>query len=397
MEKRYQVFVSSTFSDLWAEREAVLRAILELYHMPAGMELFPAANARAWDVIAGVIEASDYYVLVIGGRYGSLDENGISYTEKEYEFARACGKPIIAFLHQAPEDLPRSRTETDHARWQKLLDFRQKVESRHTCEYWRNAAELEKQVQRALTEATRTTPATGWIRADSADTPSVELEDDRVPGHLRDIEKLHGVIARKTRFRTAGNEILEYLVKYYMSGYASALKEAHHYQRLPLPSEPRLEVAIRMITSAKDVRAVSIILPQDQWLLTDEGSPYVRVNIEAARRGAGVQRVFVVENQRDLKKIAGTVRAMKAAGTDVRFAVRKELERALDKLVHAPFPVVNLLICDRRIATVSADHTKHDGLLVMSPADVGTYRDRFRLIWDCSRLWPSGEIDGADV
>ncbi|HEY0017449.1 MAG TPA: DUF4062 domain-containing protein [Longimicrobium sp.] len=390
MEKRYQIFVSSTFSDLRDEREAVLRSIRALYQMAAGMELFPATDARAWEVIEGVIAASDYYVLVIGGRYGSLDENGISYTEKEYDYARANGKPIIAFLHGDPNELPRGRTETDGARWDKLLAFRSKVEALHHCKYWKDAAELEKAVLLSLPQAIRTTPAIGWIRADSADTPSTDIQDDRVPGYLRDIVKLHGVIARKTRFRTADNEILEYLVKYYMSGYASALKEVHHYQRLSLPSEPRLEVAIRMIAGARDVRAVSIILPQDQWLLTDDGSPYVRVNIEAARRGAVVRRVFVVENQRDLRKIAGTVRALKAAGTDVRCAVRKELEKAVDK-------VVNLLICDRRIATVSADHTKHDGLLVMSPGEVGIYRDRFRLIWGCSHECPSDEIGGADA
>lgn len=48
MDKRYQVFISSTFRDLQQERQAVLRAVLELDHMPAGMELFPAGDDAAW-------------------------------------------------------------------------------------------------------------------------------------------------------------------------------------------------------------------------------------------------------------------------------------------------------------------------------------------------------------
>jgi hypothetical protein len=44
MEKRYQVFVSSTFSDLQEERQEIIQALLELKCIPAGMELFPAAN-----------------------------------------------------------------------------------------------------------------------------------------------------------------------------------------------------------------------------------------------------------------------------------------------------------------------------------------------------------------
>jgi len=47
MEKKHQVFISSTFRDLIVERQAVLKAVLELGHMPAGMELFPAADESA--------------------------------------------------------------------------------------------------------------------------------------------------------------------------------------------------------------------------------------------------------------------------------------------------------------------------------------------------------------
>lgn len=43
-ERRYQVFVSSTFRDLVPERQNVLQAILEVQAFPAGMELFASAN-----------------------------------------------------------------------------------------------------------------------------------------------------------------------------------------------------------------------------------------------------------------------------------------------------------------------------------------------------------------
>ena len=70
MEKRYQVFISSTFRDLVQERQEVLKAVLEIDHMPAGMELFPAADDAAWQLIKDVIDGSDHYVVIIGGRYG---------------------------------------------------------------------------------------------------------------------------------------------------------------------------------------------------------------------------------------------------------------------------------------------------------------------------------------
>jgi hypothetical protein len=73
MDKRYQIFVSSTFADLQEERQAVMQALLSLEHFPAGMEAFPASDDDAWTLIQGVIDDSDYYVLVIGGRYGSTN------------------------------------------------------------------------------------------------------------------------------------------------------------------------------------------------------------------------------------------------------------------------------------------------------------------------------------
>ena len=73
-ERRYQVFMSSTFRDLIEERQAALQAVLELDHMPAGMELFPATDDSTWQLIKDVIDASDYYVVIVGG--GDTDQLG---------------------------------------------------------------------------------------------------------------------------------------------------------------------------------------------------------------------------------------------------------------------------------------------------------------------------------
>ena len=165
MDKRYQVFISSTFEDLKDERQSVLKAILEINHMPAGMELFPASDDTAWRLICDVIDASDYYVLIVGGRYGSLDETGIGFTEKEYDYALSKKKPIIALLHSNPDNLPRGKTETSESVWQKLQQFRKKVETNHTCTYWNSADELKVRVILGLTFEIKSHPAQGWVRA----------------------------------------------------------------------------------------------------------------------------------------------------------------------------------------------------------------------------------------
>jgi hypothetical protein len=166
MDKRYQIFISSTFTDLKDERQAVLTAILELDQMPAGMELFPAGDDSVWQLIKDVIDSSDYYVVIIGGRYGSLDETGLSYTEKEYDHASVQKKPVIPLLHENPDNLPRDRTETDEGAWARLKAFRAKVEKRHTCVYWKTPEELKAKVIVGLTAARKRHPGIGWIRAD---------------------------------------------------------------------------------------------------------------------------------------------------------------------------------------------------------------------------------------
>jgi hypothetical protein len=99
MAKKYQVFISSTFADLQNERSEILKAVLDLGHIPSGMELFPAVDLNQMTYIKQIIDVCDYYVLVIGARYGSTNDVGMSFTESEYRYAREKGKVILAFIH----------------------------------------------------------------------------------------------------------------------------------------------------------------------------------------------------------------------------------------------------------------------------------------------------------
>jgi Domain of unknown function (DUF4062) len=67
------------------------------------MELFPAANEDQGTLTKKeVIDDCDYYVLIIGGRYGSVHPSGKGYTQMKYEYALSKNKPTIAFLHEDP-------------------------------------------------------------------------------------------------------------------------------------------------------------------------------------------------------------------------------------------------------------------------------------------------------
>lgn len=173
MDKRYQVFISSTFADLEEERKGIMQAIIELDCFPAGMEMFPATDSEQFEYIKTVIDESDYYVLIVAGRYGSLAEDGISYTEKEFEYAKAKGIPILVFVKKDIKGIPVDKTDDDPKKRKKLEAFRAKVLEGRMASFWDTAAELKYSLHSSLSKEFKTHPRVGWIRSNSIPTNEV--------------------------------------------------------------------------------------------------------------------------------------------------------------------------------------------------------------------------------
>ncbi|WP_082686956.1 DUF4062 domain-containing protein [Bacillus sp. FJAT-27445] len=99
MNKKLQVFVSSTYLDLKNERQKAVEGILRSKHIPAGMELFIPSDKTQWEIIKEWIRDSDLLLLILGGRYGSVEpEGGKSYTHLEFEYALSNNIPVFAIV-----------------------------------------------------------------------------------------------------------------------------------------------------------------------------------------------------------------------------------------------------------------------------------------------------------
>ncbi|NNU46721.1 DUF4062 domain-containing protein [Rhizobium sp. WYCCWR 11279] len=168
MDVRYQVFVSSTFADLEAERQNVIRTLMEMDCIPAGMELFPAIDDEQWEFIKKIIDDCDYYILIMGGRYGSVTADGISFTEKEYDYALSKNIKVICLLHGDPNSIPVGKTDASPELAAKLKAFRDRVSAGRLVRFWKSAEELPGIVALSLAKTIKTYPATGWVRADRA-------------------------------------------------------------------------------------------------------------------------------------------------------------------------------------------------------------------------------------
>jgi hypothetical protein len=166
----------------------VIQTLLEADCIPTGMEMFPASDSDKFDLIKRVIDLCDYYVVIIGGRYGSVDaEKQLSYTEMEYDYAVETKTPVMAFLHGDRGKLIGEKLDLDADLREKLDAFRQKIERRKMVKYWNEPGDLKGQVALAMIQIRKSHPAEGWIRAGEAMTPEVKAELAELRAKVREL------------------------------------------------------------------------------------------------------------------------------------------------------------------------------------------------------------------
>jgi hypothetical protein len=122
-DKRYQVFISATYTDLREERGMLLQTLPTLGCLPTTVE----AHTQSLSTMVSIrrrIDDCDYFVLLVGSRYGSLMPSGVSYTHMEYVYAATKQKPILVLMHEAPETRAEDLQEQKVEGKLKFGDFR---------------------------------------------------------------------------------------------------------------------------------------------------------------------------------------------------------------------------------------------------------------------------------
>ncbi|TCA17382.1 DUF4062 domain-containing protein [Rhizobium leguminosarum bv. viciae] len=192
-DKRYQVFISSTFTDLQEERRAVQDAVISMGDFPVQMESFPASDDSQMDFIGPLIEQSDYYVLIIGGRYGTIDDTGLSFTHQEFRYAVAKQVPVLVLVHGKPDAIAVGKTEATEIGRGRLKEFIAEASLKRIRKDWQNIGELKLAAHEALHHAKRSKPRAGWVRGDTI-------------ASLDALEQLNEVRKENEKFReTLGN------------------------------------------------------------------------------------------------------------------------------------------------------------------------------------------------
>ncbi|MBX3382653.1 MAG: DUF4062 domain-containing protein [Phycisphaeraceae bacterium] len=184
MDRLFQIFVSSTFLDLESERGGVFEVILKMGHMPSGMEYFPASTMRPLDLIKKQIDVCDVFVVIVAGRYGSIESEGVSYTEREYEYAYKTKKPILVF----PKDfnsIVAGHLDSDRGPVEK---FRNRLKT-HTNKTWCDTATLKEAAYQSLPPCINDNKCFGWVRGGNLSPTSLNEENRQLRDKCEDLQK----------------------------------------------------------------------------------------------------------------------------------------------------------------------------------------------------------------
>ena len=221
MNKKLQVFVSSTYTDLIEERQAAVQAILDAGHIPAGMELFKAGNESQLKTIYKWIDESDVYMLILGGRYGSIEsKSGKSYTQLEYEYAISKNIPVFAvvlsesFLTNKVNTLGLTNTMEQKAP-DKYQSFKVFVMSKIVREV-DDCKDIKIAIHTTLSEFLHEKTLAGWIR-NSNENDILQLSKDnntlnkKITSLNKQIQKLQEQLSAKSK-EQFGNRSLNELI-----------------------------------------------------------------------------------------------------------------------------------------------------------------------------------------
>ncbi len=253
--KKYQVFISSTYADLTEERKKILDVLFMADCIPAGMEAFVAADTEQFEVIKKVIDFCDYYVLIIGKRYGSIHPGtGKSYTEMEYDYAIEQGIPVLVFAIDENIELVSDKVETDKSKIEKLKMFRTKAMTNRLASIWATPEDLTGKLAISIMKARTEIKRPGWQRAVDFDEASLR----------REIMELNNENKKLADDLKAAREEISFLTEETDIAFEDCeVKIEYHYQSQSGLRAGSLNVSLQdlFITIATEMMEVSIVEP----------------------------------------------------------------------------------------------------------------------------------------
>ena len=182
-QRKLQIFISSTYTDLIRERQVAVSAILENGHIPAGMELFAAGDEEQMQVIRRWIDNSDIFILLLGKRYGSIESKSKkSYTHLEYEYAIQRKIPFFAivlsdsFFNAKVKNGEGLETFSEKSNPAKFSEFYNLVTSK-MCSFADDEKDIKLKIWQSIRDLEFRHEFNGWVSAQEIPDNTKVIED----------------------------------------------------------------------------------------------------------------------------------------------------------------------------------------------------------------------------
>ena len=151
-------FISSTFLDLREERNATANVLREAGLNVNALDVKPASNDTSKREIENSIKESDFIIVIIGQRYGSIihemtGSNRFSITRWEYIKAKHYKKDVLVYFKEVNAKDPiwydDKNNDFDMKR-NYLIKFKELLSTKHNPKYFSTADELANEIKKAL-------------------------------------------------------------------------------------------------------------------------------------------------------------------------------------------------------------------------------------------------------
>ncbi|HJF28548.1 MAG TPA: DUF4062 domain-containing protein [Acinetobacter lwoffii] len=188
LDKRYQVFISTSGADMRPERIILSQTLVGMGFFSWGLEQRTPLNTA---FARRQIDDCDYVVILLGSQYGEQSVSGVGYMHLEYIYAVAKQKPIIVFMHEDPDsrdpDLHDSKPELK----EKFKEFRQLLQNEADQVFrYRSLRDLEMAVRLNMSQILEHYPVAGWVRPQN--TQALHDEIDQLKTRLAQLEQEMG-------------------------------------------------------------------------------------------------------------------------------------------------------------------------------------------------------------
>lgn len=145
-----KIIISSTMIDLPNHRKAAMNGCIKQKMLPIMMEHMPANSDDAISASLKLVDEADIYLGIYANRYGFIPKNRkFSITELEYKHAINRGIPTLIFIMHKEHTIVMNDVETGESA-RKIIEFKNKIKSKHIVNYFKSPNELESLVINSL-------------------------------------------------------------------------------------------------------------------------------------------------------------------------------------------------------------------------------------------------------